>query len=315
MKDLYPPIEPYQQGMLKVGSLHEIYYEQCGNPEGAPVVFLHGGPGGGCSVDHRRFFDPRHYRIILFDQRGCGRSLPHAELKENTTWDLVADIEKLRVLLNIEKWQVFGGSWGSTLALAYAVTHPEKVKALVLRGIFLCRPSEIEWFYQNGASQIFPDHWDTYWNYIPQEEQKNMVQAYHRRLTSSDEKIRLEAARIWSKWEASASYLFVTPEAVQEYDGPHKALAFARIECHYFINNAFFSSENYLLEQTTKLKNIPGVIIQGRYDVVCPARSAWELHKAWPGSKLNFIADAGHSAAEPGIRSALVEATDNLRSQ
>ncbi len=313
LKDFYPDIEPYQSGMLKVSEIHNIYYEQCGNPNGTPIVFLHGGPGGGCSTDHRRFFDPKFFRIILFDQRGCGRSTPHAELRENTTWDLVADTEKIRELLKINKWHVFGGSWGSTLALAYAVTHPERVSSLVLRGIFLCRPSEIHWFYQEGASQIYPDQWDIYWNYIPANERSNMVTAYHKRLTSPDEKIRLEAARIWSKWEASASYLIAKPEAIEEYDGPHKALAFARIECHYFMNNAFFKTDNYLLEQAGKLKGIPGIIVQGRYDVVCPARSAWDLHKAWPGSKIEIIGDAGHAASEPGIRSALIEATDKLR--
>lgn len=314
MRDFYPALQPFETGKIKVSALHEVYYEQCGNPKGQPIVFLHGGPGGGCTEDHRRFFDPKHYRIVLFDQRGCGRSTPHAELRENTTWDLVSDMEKIRHLLKIDRWHVFGGSWGSTLALAYAVTHPQQVKSLILRGIFLCRPSELQWFYQEGASQIFPDHWETYWNYIPADERSNMMHAYHKRLVSSDERVRLEAARIWSKWEASSSYLFVKPEAVEEYDGPHKALAFARIECHYFMNNAFFETENFLLEHAAKLKGIPGVIVQGRYDVVCPARSAWQLHQAWPESKLQIIADAGHAASEPGIRSALVEATDYFRS-
>jgi proline iminopeptidase len=312
MKDFYPPIDPFHSGLLKVSDLHEVYYEQCGNPRGQPIVFLHGGPGGGCTEDHRRFFDPEKFHIILFDQRGCGRSTPHAELRENTTWDLVADAEKIRTLLKIDRWHVFGGSWGSTLALAYAVTHPEHTLSLTLRGIFLCRPSEIHWFYQEGASQIFPDSWDIYWNYIPETERGDMVTAYHRRLTSIDEKVRLEAARIWSKWEASASYLTPKPEALEEYEGAHKALAFARIECHYFMNNAFFKTDNFLLEQAFKLKGIPGVIVQGRYDVVCPARSAWDLHKAWPGSRLEIIADAGHAASEPGIRSALISATDAL---
>lgn len=307
MHNYYPQIEPFHQFKLKVSELHEIYVEQCGNPQGKPIVFLHGGPGGGCTEDHRRFFDPSTYHIILFDQRGCGRSTPHAELRENTTWDLVADIEKIREKLGINKWHVFGGSWGSTLALAYAVTYPNRVKALILRGIFLCRPSEIHWFYQEGASQIFPDSWETYRDYIPTNERSNFVEAYYRRLTDPDEKIRLEAARIWSKWEASASYLIPKPEAIEEYDGAHKALAFARIECHYFMNNAFFKTNNYLLEQAYKLKDIPGFIIQGRYDVVCPATSAWELYRAWPQAKINLIADAGHAASEPGIRSALIE--------
>jgi proline iminopeptidase len=256
-RDLYPPIQPYNQFMLKVSSIHEIYVEQCGNPKGKPVVFLHGGPGGGCSEDHRRYFNPDKYNIILFDQRGCGRSTPHAELQENTTWDLVEDIEKIRETLKIERWLVFGGSWGSTLALAYAVTNPEKVTELILRGIFLCRPSEIHWFYQEGASQIFPDFWETYRDFIPELERSDFVKAYYKRLTAPDEKVRLTAARIWSKWEASTSYLIVKPDAIEEYEGAHKALAFARIECHYFMNNAFFKTDNYLLEQAYKIKKYP----------------------------------------------------------
>lgn len=313
LHDFFPPIEPFKTHRLRVSELHEVYIEEVGNPNGKPIVFMHGGPGGGCSEDHRRFFDPKVYRIVLFDQRGCGRSTPHAELRENTTWDLVEDTEAIRQLLKIDKWIVFGGSWGSTLALAYAVTHPERCKALILRGIFLCRPSEIKWFYQEGASQIFPDFWETYWNYIPANERHDMVTAYHKRLTSPDENIRLEAARVWSKWEASTSYLMVTPEAVEVYEEPHKALAFARIENHYFMNNAFFESTNYLLEKAEKLKGIPGLIVQGRYDVVCPATSAWALHRAWPESEIKIIADAGHAASEPGIRSALIEATEKFK--
>jgi proline iminopeptidase len=313
MRDFYPPIEPFKTQMLRVSELHTIYVEQCGNPKGKPIIFLHGGPGGGCTADHRRFFDPKVYNIILYDQRGCGRSIPHAELRENTTWDLVKDIETIRTNLNIESWVVFGGSWGSTLALAYGVTHPDRCKALILRGIFLCRPSELQWFYQDGASHVFPDTWEKYWNYIPENERGNLIKAYHKRLTSADENTRLEAARVWSKWEASASYLFVSPEAVEVYEEPHKALAFAGIENHYFMNNAFFKTENYLLEQAKQLKDIPGVIVQGRYDMVCPARSAWELHQAWPQSQLRIIADAGHAASEPGIRSALIEAADSYR--
>ncbi|GIL17534.1 MAG: proline iminopeptidase [Oligoflexia bacterium] len=313
MPQLYPEIQPFNSGMLKVSDLHQIYFEECGNPEGYPIIFLHGGPGGGCSTDHRRFYDPKHYRIVLLDQRGCGRSLPFAELRENTTWDLVSDIEKLRTHLQISKWHVFGGSWGSTLALAYAVTHPEKVSALILRGIFLCRPSEIKWFYQEGAHQIYPDQWEIYNNHIPENERHDFVSAYYKRLTSSDEKVRLDAARVWSKWESSTSYLFVKESAIEEYDDPAKALPFARIECHYFVNKAFFSTDNYLLENAHKLKNIPGVIVQGRYDIVCPMRSAWDLHRAWPEARLKIIPDAGHSAWESGICSALVEATDQFR--
>jgi proline iminopeptidase, Neisseria-type subfamily len=310
MPEFYPEIEPNNKGMLKVSDIHTLYWEECGNPQGQPVVFLHGGPGGGIAPDHRRFFDPKFYRIILFDQRGSGQSVPCAELKENTTWDLVEDIERIRKMLNIEKWVVFGGSWGSTLALAYAITHTEKVKALVLRGIFLCRPSEIKWFYQEGASQIFPDVWDEYLKPIPENERHDMVTAYYKRLTHENADIRLQAAKAWSKWEAATSRLIVDPKAIDEFDDPEYALSFARIECHYFTNNAFFKTENWLLENVNKIRHIPGFIVQGRYDVVCPARSAWDLHKAWPEAKFQFIADSGHAAGEPGIRSALIEATD-----
>lgn len=313
MRDFYPAIEAYDSGHLKVSDLHTLYYEQAGNPQGTPIVFLHGGPGGGISPDHRRYFDPNHYRVILFDQRACGKSLPTAELRENTTWDLINDIEKIRQHLDIEKWQVFGGSWGSTLALAYAITHPDRVRALVLRGIFLCRPSEIHWFYQQGASELFPDYWESYKNMIPEKERNNMVHAYHRLLTHKDYDTRLKAAKAWSKWEAATSRLQVLPSALDEFENPDHALAFARIECHYFINNAFFKTDNFLLENIAKIRHIPGIIVQGRYDVVCPARSAWDLHQAWPEAKLQIIPDAGHAAAEPGIRSALIEATDFLK--
>lgn len=313
MREFYPEIEPFHKGHLKVSDLHEIYYEQVGNPKGKPIVFLHGGPGGGISSDHRRYFDPSHYHIILFDQRGCGQSTPHAELQDNSTWDLVSDIEKLRTHLKVEKWHVFGGSWGSTLALAYSVTHPEKVSALILRGIFLCRPSEIKWFYQDGAGNVFPEMWEPYKNHIPASERGNMVKAYYKRLTDQDENVRLTAARIWSKWEGSTSYLHIKPSAIEEFEDAHKSLAFARIECHYFINNAFFETDNFLLENISKIRKIPGHIVQGRYDMVCPATSAWELHRAWPESSLEIIADAGHSASEPGIRSALITATDRFK--
>jgi proline iminopeptidase len=313
MRDFYPEIEPFKKGRLKVSDLHEIYYEQVGNPDGYPIVFLHGGPGGGISPDHRRFFDPKHYHVILFDQRGCGQSTPFAELKENSTWDLVNDIETLREHLDIKKWHVFGGSWGSTLALTYAITHPKKVSALILRGIFLCRPSEIRWFYQEGASQIFPDQWEPYRDHIPAKERSNFVQAYYKRLTSSSEKTRLNAARIWSQWEMATSYLLQKQEAIAEMEDPARALPFARIESHYFINNSFFPTENYILENVKKIKNIPGTIVQGRYDVVCPMKSAWDLHRAWPQSKIIIISNAGHSASEPGTRAALVEATDDFR--
>jgi proline iminopeptidase len=313
MRTFYPPIEPYDTGRLAVSPVHTIYYEQCGNPEGLPVVFLHGGPGGGIVPDYRRFFDPAAYCIVLFDQRGSGNSTPHASLEENTTWHLVADIEALRERLGIERWVVFGGSWGSTLALAYAQTHPEKVRALVLRGIFLCRPKEIRWFYQEGASAIFPDVWEEYLKVIPPEEREDMVSAYYSRLTSDDETVRLEAARAWSIWEGSTSKLFFDPEMIDKFGDPQFALAFARIECHYFMNNAFFDTDNYLVENVGKIRHIPAVIVQGRYDVVCPLMSAWELHRAWPEADLHIIPDAGHSATEPGIVSALVEATDRFK--
>ncbi|MFN7729390.1 MAG: prolyl aminopeptidase [Bdellovibrio sp.] len=314
MRDFYPEISPFNQGRLKVSDLHEIAYEEVGNPKGQPVVFLHGGPGGGISTDHRRYFDPKHYRVVLFDQRGCGQSTPFAELEGNTTWDLVADIEKLRTLLGIDTWMVFGGSWGSTLALTYAISHPERVKALALRGIFLCRPCEIKWFYQEGASHLFPDYWQAYRDLIPESERGDFVKAYHQRLTSKDEAHRLAAARTWSQWEMATSYLHVKKEAIAEMQDAARALPFARIEAHYFINNAFFETNNWILENIDKIRHIPGVIVQGRYDVVCPAKSAWDLHQAWPESHLRLIADAGHSAGEPGIKSALIETMDGYRS-
>lgn len=313
MREFYPVIEPYNKGMLKVSEIHTLYWEECGNPNGRPVVFLHGGPGGGVTPDHRRFFDPQAYRIILFDQRGSGQSTPCAELRENSTWDLVKDIETIREMLKIDTWVVFGGSWGSTLALTYAITYPARVKALVLRGIFLCRPSEIQWFYQEGASHIFPDVWDEYLKPIPDNERHNLVAAYYKRLTHENADIRLEAAKAWSKWEAATSRLIVDPKAVDEFDDPEHALSFARIECHYFTNNAFFATNNWILENIQKIRHIPGVIVQGRYDVVCPTQSAWELHKAWPEAKFTIIPDSGHAAAEPGTRSALIEATDSFK--
>jgi len=313
MRTLYPPIEPYAHGMLPVSEVHTIYYEQCGNPDGHPVVFLHGGPGGGIVPEYRRFFDPSAYRIVLFDQRGAGKSTPHAELKENTTWHLVADIERLREHLKIDKWVVFGGSWGSTLSLAYAETHPERALALILRGIFLCRKKEIDWFYQEGASAIFPDVWREFLRLIPEDERSDMLQAYYRRLTSDDEAKRLEAARAWSIWEGSTSKLFPDPNLIEHFAEPQLALSLARIECHYFVNNIFLESENQLIENVGKIRHIPAVVVQGRYDVVCPMMSAWDLHEAWPEAELQVIPDAGHSALEPGITSALVGATDRFR--
>lgn len=314
MRTLFDPIEVYDQGMLQVSSIHKIYYEQSGNPNGKPVVFLHGGPGGGTDPMYRRFFDPATYRIVIFDQRGSGQSEPFACLEENTTWDLVSDIEKLREHLSIEKWVVFGGSWGSTLSLAYAETHPDRTVALVLRGIFLCRPKEIKWFYQEGADAIFPDVWEDYLNLIPVEERGDMLTAYYKRLTSEDEKTRLDAARAWSIWEGSTSKLIPSKSLIDSFGEPEKALPLARIECHYFMNNAFFSSDNYLIENIDKIRHIPAVIVQGRYDVVCPIMSAWELHRAWPEAKLEIVPDAGHSATEAGIIDGLVRATEEFKS-
>jgi proline iminopeptidase len=313
MRSLYPEIEPFDSGMLAVDSRHRLHYEQCGNPDGKPVVMLHGGPGAGCSAKMRRFHDPSRYRIVLFDQRGSGQSTPHADLVDNTTWDLVADIERLREHLGIERWQVFGGSWGSTLALAYAQAHPSRVTELVLRGIFMLRRWELEWFYQEGASRLFPEAWADYLAAIPEVERGDLISAYNRRLTSSDEATRLAAARAWSVWEASTSLLLPDDSFVDAHRDPHFALSFARIESHYFVNGGFFEVEEQLLRDAHKLHGIPGVIVHGRYDVVCPVANAWELHKAWPGSVLKVSPSAGHSAFEPENTAALVEATDSFR--
>ena len=313
LRTLYPAIEPFASGFLQVSPLHRLYYEQCGNPDGKPVVFLHGGPGAGCGPNSRRFFDPAHYHIILFDQRGCGRSTPHAELLDNTTWELVADMERLREHLGIDRWQVFGGSWGSTLALSYAQTHPQRVSELVLRGIFMLRRWELEWFYQKGCDAIFPDAWETYLAQIPEVERGDLISAYYRRLTSPDPAIRLSAAKAWSVWEASTSYLLQDAGQIQGNAVDEFALAFARIECHYFVHGGFFEADDQLLRNASRLKDIPAVIVQGRYDVVCPTRSAWDLHRAWPEADLRIVADAGHSAFEPGITDELVRATDRFR--
>jgi proline iminopeptidase len=313
MRDLYPDIEPFKTETLKASPLHEIYFEQCGNPDGVPILFLHGGPGGGIDVKHRRYFDPAHYRIVLFDQRGCGKSTPRAELEENTTWDLVHDIELIRKHLGIRHWIVFGGSWGSTLALSYAITNASKVKGLILRGIFLCRKKEIDWFYQNGTSNLFPDLWEGYLAPIPEEERGDLVAAYRKRLTSPDEAVRLKAAEAWSKWEGGTCRLFLDEEMIKSFDNPAHALEFARIENHYFTHNAFFQSDNYILENISTIRHIPCVIVHGRYDVVCPVANAWDLHRAWPESQLHIIPDAGHAASEPGIQTKLVEATDAFR--
>jgi len=312
-RTLYPEIEPYRTGRLVVDAPHELYFEECGNPKGQPVVFVHGGPGGGLDPKYRRFFDPAHYRIVLFDQRGCGKSTPHAELVHNTTWHLVEDMEKLRTTLGIQRWMVFGGSWGSTLALAYAQTHPAVVTSMVLRGIFLLRKREIDWFYQEGANHIFPDAWEHYLAPIPPAERGDMVGAYYKRLTSPDPKIRLDAARAWSIWEGSTSTLMYDADLVARTGGSEFALAFARIECHYFVNGGFFECDDQLLRDVQRIRRIPAVIVQGRYDVVCPAESAWALHRAWPEADLRIVPDAGHSAMEPGNLHELVSATDRLR--
>jgi proline iminopeptidase len=313
-RSLYPEIQPNRTGYLRVSDLHELYWEESGNPQGKPVVFLHGGPGGGTDGRMRRFFDPRRYRIVLFDQRGCGRSRPNASLVDNTTWHLVADIEALRSLLGIERWQVFGGSWGSTLALAYAQMHPQRVSELVLRGIFLVRPWEFRWFYESadGTAALFPDLYEEYVKPIPPAERGDMMNAYYRRLTSDDAQERAAAARAWSLWEGATSFLRLNSDYVAKFAHDNYAEAFARIECHYFVNGGFLRSPTQLLEDVPKIRNLPCVIVQGRYDVVCPMKSAWDLHKAWPEAELRIIADAGHSAFEPGNLDALVSATDRF---
>ncbi len=313
LRTLYPPIEPYATGRLPVSALHTLWYEESGNPEGAPVVFLHGGPGGGTGPNMRRFFDPGYYRVVLFDQRGCGRSTPRAELAENSTWHLVEDIERLREHLGIERWFVFGGSWGSTLALAYAERHPQRVLGLALRGIFLLRRFELEWFYQAGASLIYPDLWESFIAPIPEVERGDLISAYHRRLTGSDPVVRLEAARAWAMWEARTSFLRGNEDYVASFDDDAHALEFARIESHYFVHGGFLETEDQLLRDAHRLAGIPGVIVHGRYDLVCPLRSAWDLKRAWPQADLRIVPDAGHSAFEAGNTAALVEAMDAFR--
>lgn len=310
MRTLYPEIEPFDTGMLAVDGRHTLYYEQCGNPKGKPVVMLHGGPGGGCNAKMRRFHDPAKYRIVLFDQRGAGRSTPHADLVGNTTWDLVADIEKLREKLGIERWQVFGGSWGSTLALAYAQAHPLRATELVLRGIFMLRHWELQWFYQEGASRLFPEAWEHYLAAIPEAERGDLISAFQRRLTSDDEAVRLAAARAWSVWEGATSFLHVDQDFVTGHEDARFALAFARIENHYFVNKGFLEVDDQLLRDAYRIAGIPGVIVHGRYDVVCPVQNAWDLHKVWPKAELVVTPTSGHSAFEAENTDALVRATD-----
>jgi proline iminopeptidase len=311
-RTLYPEIEPYRTGRLPVSGGHELYFEESGNPQGKPVIFLHGGPGGGTEPRMRRYFDPARYRVVLLDQRGCGKSTPFAALEENTTWHLVDDIEALRRQLGVERWQVFGGSWGSTLALAYAETHPERVSELVLRGIFLLTPEEIRWFYQEGTSWIFPDFWREYLEHIPEGERGDLLHAYYRRLTSPNPAVARAAAKIWSTWEGRTSKLIPDPDLIARFGADDFSWAFARIEAHYFVNDAWLGQGRGLIENVGKIRHIPGVIVHGRYDVVCPAKNAWDLHRAWPESKLVIVPDAGHSASEPGIVHELVSATDGF---
>lgn len=309
---MYSPIEPYRKGMLDTGEGHQVYWELCGNPEGKPAIFLHGGPGSGCSVNHRRLFDPARYKILLFDQRGCGRSLPHASLDNNTTWHLVADIERLRSeVLQTEQSLVFGGSWGSTLALAYAQTHPDRVSALIVRGIFTVRREELLWFYQEGASWLFPDVWQRYLEPIPPEERHDLMAAYRTRLTSPDLAVQLQAAHAWSQWEDHTITLLPSPAHHQSHNDDSAALAFARIENHYFVNKGFME-EGQLLRDAHKLRHIPGIIVQGRYDACTPMRTAWELHQAWPEAEFHVVDDAGHAFDEPGILARLLAATDKF---
>lgn len=314
MQSLFPDIRTNQTYHLPVDDTHTLYIEESGNPQGIPIVFIHGGPGAGTSPFDRRFFDPEKYRIILFDQRGAGQSKPHASLNDNSTSHLVADIEKIRQHLNIEKWAVFGGSWGSTLALVYAEAFPTRVLGMVLRGIFLCRPHDLEWFYQCGADRIFPDYWQDYLAPIPEAERGKMIQAYYRRLTGANELAKMGAAKAWSQWEGRCATLRPNPDVVQKFVEPHMAVSLARIEAHYFVNKAFLEP-NQIIRDANKLAGIPGIIIHGRYDMVCPVDGATALHAAWPEAQLNIIRDAGHSSHEPSIMDALVKATNALAEQ
>jgi proline iminopeptidase len=307
---LYPENEPFDFGWLKVGGGHEIYYEECGRRDGRPAVILHGGPGGAINPTMRRFFDPARWRMTLFDQRGCGRSRPNASLVDNTTWALIEDIERLRKHLGVEKWTVFGGSWGSTLALAYAITHPDRVEGLILRGIFLLTKKEIDWFYQGGAAMLFPDAWERFLAPIPHGERGDLVGAYHRRLVHEDRAVQTKAAAAWSQWEGDTISIRGPEARPAKFNEADFATAFARIECHYFINRGFFPEEGWILKNINKIRAIPGWIVQGRFDVVTPMDGAWRLHKAWPESRFEAVWDAGHASTEPGIVDALVRAGD-----
>jgi proline iminopeptidase, Neisseria-type subfamily len=309
-RGLFPENEPYAQGWLATGGPHEIFYEECGNPDGKPCVILHGGPGGAINPTMRRFFDPIKWRMALFDQRGCGRSRPNASLEDNTTWALIEDIERLREHLGVEKWCVFGGSWGSTLALAYAITHPERVESLILRGVFLLTERELRWFYQDGASMLFPDAWARFCAPIPESERGDMMAAYHKRLTHPDRAIQAEAAAAWSQWEGDTISIRGPEARPSKFNEIDFAIAFARIECHFFVNGGFFPSKNWILENLDRIRDIPGWIIQGRFDVVTPMESAWKLKAGWPEARLEVVWDAGHASTEPGIVDGLVRATD-----
>ena len=310
---LYPAIEPFRTGHLAVGDGHDVYFEESGNKRGKPVVMIHGGPGGGTNPAMRRYHDPERYRIVLFDQRGCGRSTPHASLDHNTTWDLVADMERIRTHLGIERWQLFGGSWGSTLALAYAQTHPTRVIDMVLRGIFTLRRAELNWFYQEGGAQwVYPDTFEAYKEHIPAPERADMIAAYYQRLTSPDASVRLAAAKAWSMWEGSALSLIPDPERVRQFGADDYAIAFARIECHYFVNKGFFEVDDQLLRNVDRIRHIPGVIVHGRYDMCTPLRIGWELARAWPEAEFRVVADAGHAMSEPGIVHELIAAGRRL---
>ena len=310
-RPLYPEIEPYESGWLDVGEGHSLYYERVGTPGAKPAVFLHGGPGGGMSPDHRRQWNPELYDVLLFDQRGCGQSKPFAEIENNDTWRIVADIERLREMCGHEAWQVFGGSWGATLALAYSETHPQRVTEIILRGVFLGTPAENAWLYDKGASEIMPEAWDRFSGHIPAEERDDLVAAYYRRLTSDDEATRLGAAREWSRWEGSVATLLPNPDLLEKFEEPAKALPFARI-CARFFRDDFYLDAGQLLADVSRIHGIPGIIVQGRYDICTPPTSAWAVHKAWPGSELWIVPDAGHSASEPGIVDGLVRATDKF---
>ena len=311
-RTFYPEIEPHRAEHLDTG-LHQVYFEESGNPAGKPVIFVHGGPGAATSPIHRRFFDPAAYRIVLFDERGCGKSTPHAELRENTTWDLIADMERIREILGVERWMVFGGSWGSTLGLAYAITHPDRVSELVVRGIFTVRETELDWLYQSGLDALFPDLHAEFLAPIPEDERDDMLGAYHRRLTGEDRALALECAKSWSVWEGGTITLLPDEGLLAEFADDAFAVALARLEAHYFVNKAFFETDGWILDNVERIRHIPGAIVQGRYDAVTPVRTAWALHQAWPEAAFTIVPDAGHAQTEPGIADALIRATDGFR--